>query len=267
MNEAQSPLSELTTMLSIAEQAVREAGRFLIQTVGNAHVHAQKSSHDDLLDVDLQAERIILTMLREHSPQTGTLSEEAGHEGNDTHYWVVDPLDGSANFQHGSPLFAISVALIENHTTSLGMIYIPSSNEMFTAVHNQGAYFNGSRINVSHIDSLENAIVHSGDIMKEGNAELSRQRLKELSPLIARVRRIRMLGTAAIDLAYIACGRADGLINYAKHSWDIEAGKLLLLEAGGKVTHRQREDQTIVSIYSNGALHQKLEDVFLEQSE
>ncbi len=261
MNETSPAFSNLTDMLQTAEQAARETGNYLMQKLGQAKIEHQKSLRDDLLDVDVEAENIILTQLRKTSSEIGTLSEEAGHEGDHNQYWIVDPLDGSANFQHGSHLFAIAIALIINQVTALGVIYLPISNEMFTAIHNQGAYLNGNHIHVSKTAALEDAIIHAGDIMKEGDLRLTRERLEDISKLIMQARRIRMIGTAATDLAYLASGRADALINHAQTPWDIEAGKLLLLEAGGKITTKQRENNEALLIYSNGAVHEEIENL------
>jgi myo-inositol-1(or 4)-monophosphatase len=261
MNETSFTISDLTDMLQAAEQAALEAGNYLIQKLGQAKVEHQKSLRDDLLDVDVEAENIMLTKLRKTSSEIGTLSEENGQEGNHDQYWIVDPLDGSANFQHGSPLFAIAIALIIHKVTTLGVIYLPTSNEMFTAIRNQGACLNGNRIEVSKIATLEEAIIHVGDIMKEGDSVMTRERLEDISKLAMQARRIRMIGTAATDLAFLASGRADALINHAKTPWDIEAGKLILLEAGGRAISKQRENDEILSIYSNGVIHERIESL------
>ena len=261
MNDTELTTAELSTLLFKAKQAAIEVGDFLVQQIGQAKVQSQKSSRDDLLNVDLEAERIILTRLREISPEIGILSEETGLEENTDHYWIVDPLDGSANFQHGSPLFAVAIALIKNDTTILGIIYLPIKQEMFTAIRNQGAYLNDNRIEVSKIATLEKAMIHVGDIMKEGNSSITAGRLKDIAKLGMHVQRIRMIGTAATDLAYLASGRADALVNHARTPWDIEAGKLILLEAGGRMTSKERENNEVLSVYSNGAIHHEMESL------
>ena len=255
--------ADLPRMLEIAEVAARQAGDYLLKKLGTAKVAYQKSPLDDLLDADLEAEHIILTALHEKSPEMGVLSEESGHKGTDRHYWLVDPLDGSANFQHGSPLFAISIALVSNQTTLGGIIYLPTRDEMFTAIQGQGAFLNGTRISVSSIETLSDAIVHVGDFAKDNNALDTHERLEDISRLATRVRRIRMIGTAATDLAYVACGRADMLINYATPPWDIEAGKLLIVEAGGKVSTWQSRRDTTHAMYSNGIIHQMAESLLI----
>lgn len=263
MNEPTLTGTKTAALLDIAEVAAREAGEFLKGKLGKVHIEYQKSSRDDLLDVDLAAEKIILDKFRAETPDIGILSEEAGHEGDAEQYWIVDPLDGSANFQHGNPSFAIAIALMMKDESIGAVIYLPMWNEMYKAIQGQGAYLNSTQIHVSQISSLEDAIVHVGDIMKEGNAEITEERLKDVSKLFMRVRRIRMIGTAAADLAYLASGKADMLVNHTTTPWDVEAGKLLLFEAGGSVTTKKRNDNQGITIYSNGHIHQKAEKLLL----
>lgn len=263
VNDTTIAYADLPGMVEVAEAAARQAGEYLLNKLGTAKVAYQKSPLDDLLDADLEAEHIILTALHEKSPEMGVLSEESGHRGTHRHYWLVDPLDGSANFQHGSPLFAISIALVSNQATLGGIIYLPTRDEMFTAIQGQGAFLNGTRIAVSSIGTLSEAIVHVGDFAKDDNALITHKRLEEVSKLATRVRRIRMIGTAATDLAYVACGRAEMLINHATLPWDIEAGKLLLVEAGGKVSTWQSRRDTTHAIYSNGIIHQMAESLLI----
>lgn len=262
MTEELNDPTDFPRILEIAQATARLAGDYLLQKLGSAHVTSQKSLRDDLLDVDIEAERLILTKLQEETPHFGILSEEAGHRGNTDYYWIIDPLDGSANFQHGSPFFAVPIAFVTQQAARAGIIYLPTANEMFVAAQNQGAYLNGKSIHVSAITTLSEAIAHIGDFTKGDNTEIIPERLKELSKLAMHTRRVRMIGTAATDLAYVACGRADILINHADHPWDIEAGKLLLQEAGGKATSKLYHDDAPLAIYSNGILHQTVEHLF-----
>ncbi|HLG61375.1 MAG TPA: inositol monophosphatase family protein [Ktedonosporobacter sp.] len=246
---------DIPAIVKIAEGAAREAGAYLLQKLGAAKVEHRKSLRDDVLDADLQAEQLIVTRLRKELPHIGMLSEESGQEGEYDHYWIIDPLDGSANFQHGSPLFGIAIALVTQQTPHIGVIYLPTRDEMFLAIQGQGAYLNNTRITVSEVAMLNEAIIHVGDFTKEGNLEIINEGLEDFSKLAKHTQRVRMIGTAAADLAYVACGRADALINYATTPWDIEAGKLLLLEAGGTVSTIQRPAVKPLSIYSNKHLH------------
>jgi myo-inositol-1(or 4)-monophosphatase len=253
-------LSDLSTILKVGETAARNAGIYLYQKLGTAQIASQKALHDDLLDVDLEAEQIILTYLHQETPQLEIVSEETAPKEKYTNYWIVDPLDGSANFQHGNPFFAIAIALVLNQTTVGSIIYLPLPNEMFTAILGQGAFLNGKHIHVSRTNTLDGAILHLGDFAKGNNQQTTHKRINDTLALTASVYRVRMIGTAATDLAYLACGRADLLVNHAASPWDIEAGKLLILEAGGKASTKKRENRTI-HIYSNGNIHQEAENL------
>lgn len=265
MREASPINTNFSNILQIAETAAKEAGIYLLQKLGSAKIEYQKALHDDLLDADLEAERIILTRLQKETPEIGILSEEAGQKEAYKNYWIVDPLDGSANFQHGSPLFGVAIALVVDEITIGGVIYLPARNEMFTALKGQGAFLNGQPIHVSSTATLEKSIVHIGDFAKGHDTTAIYEQVKDITELATRIYRMRMIGTAATDLTYVACGRADLLVNHATTLWDIEAGKLILLEAGGKATARRIDNRTL-AIYSNGIVHQEAEDLLFSKT-
>jgi myo-inositol-1(or 4)-monophosphatase len=252
--------TEFAYFLEIGKSAAREAGKYLTQKLGSAHVEYQKALNDDLLDADLEAERIILTILQKETPDIGILSEETGQKKEHQSYWIVDPLDGSANFQHSSPLFGVALALVLNQVTIGGVIYLPIQNEMFTALQNQGAFLNDQRIHVSSTETLRKSIIHIGDFAKGNDPVAIRQQAEDITELASHVRRIRMVGTATTDLVYVASGRADLLVNHTTSPWDIEAGKLILLEAGGKVSTKRIDNRTL-AIYSNSIIHQEAEEL------
>src|SRR6266487_1151744 len=160
----------LLTALETAMAASREAGEYLKGKRGKIEVIRKKARRDDLLDADLGAEQIIIKRLQGMFPDHEILSEETEGEYIDTPYrWVVDPLDGSANFQHGSPVFAVSISLLINKKTTVGVVYLPMFDEMFTAIRGQGAYLNGNPIHVSDITDLDAAMIYVGDFAKDGN--------------------------------------------------------------------------------------------------
>lgn len=263
MNTNTIATSEISDVLNIATTTAHKAGHYLNQKLGQAKIKSEKSSRDSLLDVDLEAENIILTSLQSQLPTIGFLSEEKGQDGNKDQYWIIDPLDGSANFQHDNPVFAVAIALSIKEVTVASVIYLPTREETFTAIQGQGAFLNGKPIAVSRTTQLENAVIHVGDIMKEGDLNVTTERLKDISKLFLHAQRIRMIGTAATDLAYVACGRADALVNHAVDSWDIEAGKLLLTEAGGKATIKHIHGKNKLCIFSNSPMHDLIEDILL----
>ncbi len=252
----------LNLALETAKAAAREAGLFLLEKQRNTHVLYKKASRDALLDADLESEALILKKLRENFPTSSILSEEAGEIHTDSNYQgIIDPLDGSANFQHGSPIFGISIGLRVNNITTLGVIYLPTHDEMFTAVRGQGALLNGLPISVSNVSSLNEAIIHVGDFAKTGDLQENERRGTTLGRLGKAVGRVRMIGTVATDLAYVACGRADALVMFSTHSWDVEAGRLLVSEAGGIVSSGRDSFGGVLTIYSNGFIHHQLSEL------
>lgn len=249
----------LMQALKTAEIAAREAGECLKEKRGRSEVIRKKARRDDLLDADLIAEQIIIDKLQEKFPFYEILSEETQQEHRASPYkWVVDPLDGSANFQHGSPFFAVSISLLENGITTLGVVYLPVLDEMFTALRGHGAWLNEQPIHVSNISSLDDAMVYVGDFAKDGNRNDNEKRIVDVAQLANTVGRVRMIGTAATDLAYVACGRAEALIVHNPSPWDIEVGNLLISEAGGKVTEHNDEVEGNLIICSNGVIHEEL---------
>ena len=200
MIESALSTAELINLVAIAERAAIEAGRYLVDKIGHVVVKSQKSTRDELLDVDIEAERILIERFHTETPHIGILSEEAGFEGRHDPYWVFDPLDGSANFQHGSHLFAIAIALIVHGQTLAGVIYHPTGNEMFTAMRQHGAYLNGKRIAVSQVSTLRQALLHFGDFTKVDDPQVSKEGLQDFSQLVTEAQRIRMIGTTLVGI-------------------------------------------------------------------
>lgn len=254
-------VTDLSQAIELAELAAREAGKYLVGKLGSARIEYQKAPRDDMLDVDLEADRIILSILDKNFPDYGILSEESGEKRKDSpYYWIIDPLDGSANFQHGSPIFAISIALVIHHITVAGVIYLPVRDEMFTAIRGQGATLNGKPIYLSQIGRVEEAIIHIGEFGRYSN-EVSREQIRELTIVADNASRIRIIGTSCTDLVWVACGRADAFIMHGGHPWDVKAGRVILEEVGGKVSSRKYDSGNILTIYTNGLIHQELSDL------
>lgn len=249
----------LEKAFEVAQEVAREAGQHLRNKQSGVKVVAKKALRDELLDADLEAENIILKTLREQFPDYEILSEETPFERGDTPFrWVVDPLDGSFNFQHGSPTFAVSIGLLVENTMQLAVVYLPFMNEMFTAWQDRGAYCNGKRISVSSQTDLNKAIVHFGDFAKDGNTRDNSERLTDIARLADSVGRVRMIGTAATDLAYVACGRAEAFVVHNALPWDLDIGRLLVTEAGGKVSFHTNTTGKNLAICSNRHIHRQL---------
>jgi myo-inositol-1(or 4)-monophosphatase len=200
-------------------------------------VVSAKGDRDMVSDIDVQIERAVRGFLHDQAPEMGFMGEEEG--GADEHelQWVLDPIDGTANFVKGIPLYAISLAVVRQDEPVLGIIDIPPDGSRYTAVVGGGAYHCGHRIGIRRTSQLGQATVTLGDYaVGEQAAAKNQQRLAVTAELGQQALRVRMLGSAAIDLAWLAHGRTDAAIIFGGKPWDIAAGIVLVREAGGVVT-------------------------------
>ncbi|MEL7177655.1 MAG: inositol monophosphatase family protein, partial [Pseudomonadota bacterium] len=223
--------------LNVMMKAARKAGRSLakdFREVENLQV-SMKGAGDFVSRADLAAEEIIKTDLMEARPTYGWLAEEGGEiEGQDpTRRWIVDPLDGTTNYLHGLPHWAVSIALEHKGDIVAGVVYDPTKDELFVAEKGQGAWMNESRLRVSGRHKLIESIFATG-LPFAGRPELP-QTLQELARLLPATAGVRRFGSAALDLAYVAAGRYDGYWERRLQSWDLAAGSLIVREAGGLV--------------------------------
>ena len=241
----------------VAIEAAKEAGEALLELSKSDVAYRMKNDHDIQADADLEAERIILSKIRQHFPNHSILSEEAGEDEKEAEYlWAVDPIDGTINFARHIEEYCISIALSQNNQPILGVIYQPALNKLFWAEKGQGAYLNNEKIKVSDtsqlIDCLGSTDMISSDMSdRERNIKL----LAELSPL---VRHLRIFGSGALHLARLAQGQLDLYFKMRYHHWDYAAGTILIQEAGGVVTDAQgkpitRDSRTILA--ANPAIH------------
>ncbi len=256
---------DMSRELVVAQQAARTVGAYLLQRRGSAHSGKSKAARDIQLDVDLAAEQIVMDAIRAAFPGDAILSEEAGGDAAaGGRLWIVDPLDGSFNFQHGYPLFGTIIALRVDQATSLGVIYLPTTDELYTTVRGQGAFRNGAALRVSTTATLSEAIVHVSDFAVTGIPADNYQPLQIMSTLASAVGRVRMGGTAAGDFAWLAGGWSDGVIMYSTHPWDVAAGALLVEEAGGIVTRVRLSDGNEAYVGGNSRLHGDLAQLVTE---
>lgn len=223
--------------LNIMMKVARKAGRSLakdFREVENLQVSV-KGAGDFVSKADLTAEEIIKHELRTARPTYGWLAEEGGEEpGEDpTRRWIVDPLDGTTNFLHGLPHWAVSIALEHKGQIVAGVVYDPTKDELFYAEKGQGAFMNESRMRVSGRYRLNEALFSTG-LPYAGRSDLP-DTLKELARLMPVCAGVRRFGVASLDLAYVAAGRYDGFWERRLNSWDLAAGSLIVREAGGFV--------------------------------
>ena len=223
-------------MLNIAVRAARRAGSIINRAAldGSGLNVRSKRAKDFVTQVDQAAEQAIIDIARKAYPEHGFLAEESG--ASETHaefVWIIDPLDGTTNFIHGFPQYCVSIAIRHRDALSHGVIYDPLKNELFTASKGRGAFLNDRRVRVSKCVRLGDALVGTGFPFKEiDNIERYSGQLRQLMQKSAGVRRA---GAAALDLAYVACGRLDAFWEIGLSPWDMAAGALMITEAGGLV--------------------------------
>jgi myo-inositol-1(or 4)-monophosphatase len=221
-------------MLNIAVRAARRAGSIINRAAlgGEGLKVRAKQANDFVTQVDQAAEEAIIDIVRTAYPEHGFLAEESGKsEGKADYVWIIDPLDGTTNFIHGFPQYCVSIGVEHRGTLAHGVVYDPLRNELFTASKGRGAFLNDRRIRVSKCLKLQDALIGTGFPFKElGRVDLY---LKQLRNLMAHSSGVRRAGAAALDLAYVACGRLDAFWELGLSPWDMAAGALLIQEAGG----------------------------------
>jgi len=254
-----------TALVKVMIDAARKAGRALARDFGEvAELQVSKKGVADYVSAaDLKAEQTVFEELLRARPGYGFLGEERGMiEGTDkTHTWIVDPLDGTTNFLHAMPHFAVNIALKREGQVVAGVTYNPANSDLFWTERGRGAYLNDRRLRVSVRSRFEEAVFATG-IPFMGHGQHGRF-LKELHQISQRVSGVRRFGAAALDLAWVAAGRFDGFWERDLHAWDMAAGMLMVTEAGGQVTDADGSEDPLASgsiCASNSALHAQLLD-------
>ncbi|HOW63381.1 MAG TPA: inositol monophosphatase family protein [Candidatus Contendobacter sp.] len=226
----------MNPVLTIAKRAALNAGRILLRHFDHLDrlTVTTKQRSDFVSEADLQAEREIIQTLRKTYPNHGILAEESGEQpGQDEHQWIIDPLDGTTNFLHGVPHFAVSIAFRHKNRLEAALVYDPIRQEMFIASRGESAQMNDRRIRVSNVAPMESALLGTGFPFRHPQHQPAY--LSFFNALMGRCLEIRRAGAASLDLAYVAAGRLDGYWEIGLKPWDIAGGALLVLEAGGLV--------------------------------
>ena len=223
-------------MLHIAVKAARRAGGIINRAARDLDGLAvtAKRQNDFVTEVDRAAEEAVIETLRKAYPDHAILAEESGASGQSEYTWIIDPLDGTTNFIHGFPQYAVSIALRHKQTVTQAVVYDPTKNELFTATRGRGAFLNERRVRVARRNALAESLIGTGFPYRElGNLDAYLRAFKAVTEKAAGVRRA---GAAALDLAYVAAGRLDGFWEIGLSPWDVAAGSLLILEAGGLIS-------------------------------
>jgi len=226
--------------LDAAENAARAAGKLLRKNFGRPQRVNAVAAHDIKLEIDIQTQELITKLLLKEFPKHALYGEEGivGDQSSE-HQWIVDPLDGTVNYFYGIPHFCVSIALRFRNEVMVGVIYDPIRREMWKGQKGETSKLNGDPVHVSDRADLAEAVVSVG-LAKTG--ETINANFPLLQQMVHRVRKCRVLGSAALDMAYVACGRLDAYIEQGISLWDIAAGWLLVENAGGTVDLRPRED-------------------------
>jgi myo-inositol-1(or 4)-monophosphatase len=224
----------LPSFLETAAEIAREAGA-IINNFGERKIGFElKGDFDLVTEADRSSERLIVERLRSHFPTHAIVAEEGGgNDGTSEYRWYVDPLDGTTNFAHGFPAYNVTMALEQAGELIAGVIFDPVRNEMFAAERGAGAYLNNHRIHESKAPRIESALIATGFPSRKRHLDINVHFYYQVAMMSHGVRRA---GSAALDLAYVACGRLDGFWEFSLNPWDIAAGVLMVREAGGTCT-------------------------------
>jgi myo-inositol-1(or 4)-monophosphatase len=251
--------------LPIAVEAARSAGKLLREALGGTRRISYKGGYSTNLvtEMDRRSEALIVERLRQAFPDHAILGEEGGARAGQSEYrWLIDPLDGTTNYAHGLPVFSVSIALERAGQMQLGVAYDPNLDELFVARRGGGATLNGEPIRVSDTAVLDESLLATGfpyDIRTTAD-----NNLPEYAALALRSRAVRRLGSAVLDLCSVACGRFDGFWELALGPWDMAAGGLMVLEAGGRLTNVRGGSWSVDgpgALASNGRIHESILEV------
>ncbi len=250
-------------LLQIAKKLAHDAGKMALkyQQKGTTIFHKDGSKINLVTDADKACEELILKTIKSNFPDHAILSEEAGPiDGPGDYKWIIDPIDGTSNFAHGIPIFAISIAIAYKGKPIIGVIEIPGLKETFWAQEGKGAYIGNTPIHVSKTTDLGAALLATG-FPYERDGKRFNKNIELFAEIYKKTRGVRRMGSAAMDLAFLACGRYDAFWEFDLKPWDIAAGKILIEEAGGMVTNM---DGTLLNLKtaaflgSNGLLHNEM---------
>jgi myo-inositol-1(or 4)-monophosphatase len=253
----------MSNYLEAAIEIAREAGQLLMAHRGVAF--ELKGEHDLVTAADRASEKLVIQRLREHFPTHGIFAEEGGRAALEAPLrWYIDPLDGTTNYAHGYPMWNVTLALARNEEVIAGVVFDPLNRELFAAERGAGARLNGAPIRVSNAPNLNESLVSTGFPSRRRHHNVNIHFYYQLAMLTHGVRRS---GSAAIDLAYTACGRIEAFWEFGLNSWDMAAGTLLVEEAGGKVSGMRGETLDLHGKYllaDNGLIHSEIVELFAE---
>lgn len=248
----------MTKFLEVALEVARDAGKIQKNALGKVIKIGYKGNKANVVtEIDHKCEKYIVQQIKKAFPDHAFFAEEGTDEKSNSPYkWIIDPLDGTVNYSHGLPMFAVSIGLEYKGKIVTGVGYGAMLDEMYYAEKGKGAYLNGKRIHVSKTKDLKTAIVCTGfsyDVQTNPNNNLN-----NFAQFVLNAQAVRRVGSAVLDLCYLACGRFDGFWELYLHAWDVAASSLIITEAGGKITTFNGSKYSVYShqtLASNGKIH------------
>ena len=256
--------------INLITKACMKASRSLIRDFGEIEKLqvSEKGPGDFVTSADKRTEKILIDELQKAHPEYGILTEETGiiNKNNINNRWIIDPIDGTMNFMNGIPQFAISIGYEEEGEIKCGVIFNPIMNEMFCAEKGNGAYLNNSRIRVSNKKKIKDALLVTGG--PKGASKIKDKIFSEYIKVSMQVSNVRKFGSAALDMAYVACGRFDGYWQRELNYWDIAAGIVIIKEAGGFVDFFEEEANSPLKkniLATNSNIHNELTDLIYKK--
>ncbi|GGG10780.1 inositol monophosphatase family protein [Paenibacillus abyssi] len=257
------------SLLEFTKKLAEEAGALIRERMAERGTVEQKTNVSDLVtEVDKASERLIMSRIAEAYPDHWILSEESNGQENSYaafqsrgsgYGWIIDPIDGTTNFIHGLPHFAVSIGIVKDKEPLIGVVYNPLTRELFSALKGHGAYLNGRAIEVSEEKTVAEALLATG--FYAGDWREASPVLPQVDLMVGRCRNLRMIGAASLDLCWVAAGRLTGYWHRGLHPWDAAAGLVIVREAGGTVTDGQGEDYYLTQFTiaaTNSWIHDEL---------
>lgn len=249
------------SIISVALEAANLAGKIQMASFGKLHNSqiSMKSKNDFVTEIDKKSEKLIISTIKKYFPDHAIQGEESGVSAGKNTLWIIDPLDGTSNYIHNIPVFAVSIGILQNNALKVGVIYDPVHKETYQAERGKGAFLNQKKIHVTKVSALADSLMTTGIPFR------ARDRFDEYMKSFRQISLgtvgMRRGGSAALDLAYVACGRYDGFWELDLSPWDIAAGALILEEAGGKITDMWGKPDYLKNgdtLASNGLIHKDL---------
>ena len=257
---ASHAVAEIGDIEKVALRAARAAGRVHLKWLSRTSVTRKSNAIDLVTEADQESEAAVIDILRRSFPAHAVLAEESGaNEHTSEHRWIIDPLDGTTNFAHGFPQFCVSIAYERRGRVQVAVVFDAFKKECFVSQRGRGTALNGRSVHVSRIPTLDLSLLATG--FPYDRRERRRYYLAFWEAFMMRTQGVRRTGSAALDLAYVACGRLDGFWEFGLKQWDVAAGALMVEEAGGHVSNMDGSRLDIAAaniIASNGRLHQRM---------